>query len=50
MTVADKRTLSEWASQLSSVEQASKLAVRLHLLSLLFEVFEVFSQCVGVTY
>jgi hypothetical protein len=38
MTDADKRTISEWADQLSKTPEAGKLAVRLHLLSLLFVV------------
>ena len=38
MTTSDTRTVQEWASQLSSLAEASKLAVRLHLLTLLFEV------------
>ena len=38
MTMGDTRTVVQWANQLSTVPEAAKLAVRLHLLSLLFEV------------
>jgi len=38
MTMGDTRTIVQWANQLSTVPEAAKLAVRLHLLSLLFEV------------
>ena len=38
MTSSDKRTVTEWAEELVTREEASKLATRLHLLSLLFEV------------
>ena len=41
MTKSDGRTLLEWANNLSTSEEAQKLASRLHLLSLLFEVREI---------
>ena len=37
LTTGDKCSLLDWANQLSNLPEASKLAVRLHLLSLLFE-------------
>ncbi len=37
LTTSDTRSVQEWAGQLSNMPEASKLAVRLHLLSLLFE-------------
>ena len=38
MTSSDSRSVAEWAAELVTKEEASKLATRLHLLSLLFEV------------
>ena len=38
LTTSDKRTTLEWASQLSTMNESAKLATRLHLLTLLFEV------------
>ena len=38
MMAGDERSVTDWASQLSTVPDSSKLAARLHLLSLLFEV------------
>lgn len=40
MTAGDDRSINVWAGQLSTVSDSSKLAARLHLLSLLFEVRE----------
>ncbi|XP_023930490.1 E3 ubiquitin-protein ligase HUWE1 [Lingula anatina] len=37
LTTSDTRTVSEWASGLSSMPEASRLATRLHLLTLLAE-------------
>ncbi|ESO02925.1 hypothetical protein HELRODRAFT_81131 [Helobdella robusta] len=37
MSTGDQRSVKEWADQLSTDQQANQLAVRLHLLSLLFE-------------
>ena len=37
MTSADDRPVSQWANDLATKEEASKLATRLHVLSLLFE-------------
>lgn len=37
LTSSDKRTISEWATQISSMPEALKAATRIHLFSLLFE-------------
>lgn len=37
MTSSDKRSIAEWASQVSSVPEASKAATRIHIFTLLFE-------------
>lgn len=41
LTSSDSRSLLEWANELSSRAESPKLAMRLHLLSLLFEVCAV---------
>lgn len=38
LTTADTKSVQEWGNQLATLSEAPKLAVRLHLLSLLFEV------------
>jgi len=38
MTTGDERSLLDWANHLSTAAEASRLAVRLHLLTLLFAV------------
>ena len=38
LTVADKRTLLEWAATVASMSESAKLATRIHLLTLMFEV------------
>ena len=38
MTTSDTRSMLDWANQLSSMTEGAKLAVRLHLLTLLLEV------------
>jgi len=38
MTTGDERTVLDWANHLSTAAEASRLAVRLHLLTLLFAV------------
>jgi len=38
MTAGDERSVLDWANHLSSTAEASRLAVRLHLLTLLFAV------------
>ena len=38
LTTTDTKSIQEWGNQLSTLSEAPKLAVRLHLLSLLFEV------------
>ena len=43
MRELDKRTVTEWASQLASIPEASKAAARIHLFTLLFEEMRV--QC-----
>lgn len=43
MRELDKRTVTEWASQLASIPEASKAAARIHLFTLLFE--EMRTQC-----
>ncbi|XP_015788441.1 E3 ubiquitin-protein ligase HUWE1 isoform X3 [Tetranychus urticae] len=46
MTSSDKRSISEWASQISSLPEAFKAATRIHLFSLLFE--EKRNQCAAL--
>ena len=41
LTTADKKSMYEWASKLSTLPETNKLTVRLHLLSLMFEVSRV---------
>ncbi|CAG2119153.1 unnamed protein product, partial [Medioppia subpectinata] len=43
MRDADKRTVTEWASQVANIPEASKAAARIHLFTLLFEEMRV--QC-----
>ena len=38
LTTADTKSVQEWGNQLATLSEEPKLAVRLHLLSLLFEV------------
>ena len=38
LTTSDTTSVTEWSMQLSTMEEASKLAARLHLLTLLLEV------------
>ena len=38
MTEGDERSVLDWANHLSTAAEASRLAVRLHLLTLLFAV------------
>jgi len=38
MTAGDERSVLDWANHLSTATDASRLAVRLHLLTLLFAV------------
>jgi len=38
MTEGDERSVLDWANHLSTADEASRLAVRLHLLTLLFAV------------
>ena len=38
MTAGDERSVLDWANHLSTAAEASRLAVRLHLLTLLFAV------------
>lgn len=38
LTTSDSRTVLEWSSQMSTLPQASSLATRILLLTLLFEV------------
>ena len=38
MTAGDERSVLDWANHLSTAAEASRLAVRLHLLTLLFSV------------
>ena len=42
----DKRSVSEWASQLSQMSEATKAATRIHLYTLLFEEMRI--QCAGL--
>lgn len=37
MTSSDKRSISDWAAQLTQIPEASKAATRIHVFSLLFE-------------
>ncbi|RWS15637.1 E3 ubiquitin-protein ligase HUWE1-like protein, partial [Dinothrombium tinctorium] len=37
MTSGDKRTVTEWASQVTQIPEASKAATRIHLFTLIFE-------------
>jgi len=39
MTAGDDRSVLDWANHLSTADEASRLAVRLHLLTLLFAVY-----------
>ena len=43
MRELDKRTVTEWASQLANIPEASKAAARIHLFTLLFEEMRI--QC-----
>ena len=40
LTTSDTKTVSEWTRQMATLPQASKLATRILLLTLLFEVTE----------
>lgn len=40
LTTSDTKTVSEWTRQMATLPQASKLATRILLLTLLFEVRE----------
>lgn len=41
MTAGDERSVLDWANHLSTAPEASRLAVRLHLLTLLFAVCKI---------
>lgn len=41
LTTSDTKTVSEWTRQMATLPQASKLATRILLLTLLFEVLEM---------
>lgn len=41
LTTSDTKTVSEWTRQMATLPQASKLATRILLLTLLFEVPEL---------
>jgi len=43
MTAGDERSVLDWANHLSTAAEASRLAVRLHLLTLLFAVGELYT-------
>lgn len=43
LTTSDTKTVSEWTRQMATLPQASKLATRILLLTLLFEVIKTFS-------
>lgn len=42
LTTSDTKTVSEWTRQMATLPQASKLATRILLLTLLFEVSETY--------
>lgn len=46
LTTSDTKTVSEWTRQMATLPQASKLATRILLLTLLFEVTEMHSMTV----
>lgn len=50
LTTSDTKTVSEWTRQMATLPQASKLATRILLLTLLFEVTEtqIESSCLKV--
>lgn len=41
LTTSDTKTVSEWTKQMATLPQASKLATRILLLTLLFEVTQM---------
>lgn len=45
LTTSDTKTVSEWTRQMATLPQASKLATRILLLTLLFEVPEFLGSC-----
>lgn len=45
LTSSDRKSLTEWASQMSQIPEASKAASRIHLFSLLFEETEKRNEC-----
>ncbi|XP_072285907.1 E3 ubiquitin-protein ligase HUWE1 isoform X4 [Pyxicephalus adspersus] len=48
LTTSDNKTVSEWISQMATLPQASNLATRILLLTLLFEVLELKLPCARV--
>jgi len=48
MTAGDERSVLDWANHLSTAAEASRLAVRLHLLTLLFAVRYMYNDTLTI--